>query len=202
MSDTVCDAVIMIVSKMVRWCLFPTHCRRVGCPPSTMVPHTMKQTIALCVHVGSPLFVVLQTVRIGHVLPMKHFRSRSTCACKKIFVRYGLWISFEISTSLGAAYNWGLMSKLRAGAPNDRSWAMPLVGATTYGQIPIWTWAQFLLRMPDLSPDKSLVKWTASPDMAAPIGIQPLSPMSGVLVYHVRYSWLSGFRRVERGRSR
>ena len=50
------------------------------------------------------------------------------------------------------------MLKLRAGAPNDQSWAMPLVGATTYGQILIQTWAQFLLRMLDLSPDKSLVK--------------------------------------------
>ena len=53
-----------------------------------MVPLTMKQKIALCVHLGSPLSVVLHTVRIGHVLPMKHFRSLSTCTCKKIFARY------------------------------------------------------------------------------------------------------------------
>ena len=36
--------------------------------------------------------------------------------------------------------------------------------------------------MPDLGPDKSLVKWAVSLDIAVPIGIQPLSPMSGVLL--------------------
>lgn len=62
---------------MVRWCLSPTLVYWV---PTTMVStfppsmlHTMKQTIALFVHAGPPLFLV----------PTEHLRLLSTCASKK-----------------------------------------------------------------------------------------------------------------------